>query len=354
MINRRFLRIFAGNLAITGLMFCFQGRAGENVLPPFTEVHSLLRSNLAGLSESELDRAAVQGLLDQLQSRIALLTNSPSETLDVPLVTKSAVLDGAFGFVRISKVAPALPGQVSRSYEQMSATNTVKGLILDLRFAGGHDYSAAARTADLFFKTERPLLRWGEETAQSTPKTAAIEVPVVILVNHSTEGAAEALAATLRQAEGALVIGSPTAGRAFLFKEYPLSNGQKLRVASGSIATGDGEVLPASGLAPDIRIAVDLEDEKAWFTDPYRVSAKPFAQSASPAADDLFSGQSTNRPRRRMNEAELVRMQREGIDLDSTALLSEASTPLGPVITDPALSRGLDLLKGLALAAKRR
>ena len=127
-----------------------------------------------------------------------------------------------------------------------------------------------------------------------------------------------------------------------------------MRIASGTIAVGDGAKLAESGIVPDIRIAVNAEDEKAYFEDPYKVLAKPFAQAAKPSTNDLASTQSTNRPRRRLNEAELVRMQRDGIDLEAERAPAATPQSSGPVINDPAVSRALDLLKGLALAAKRR
>ena len=54
-----------------------------------------------------------------------------------------------------------------------------------------------------------------------------------------------------------------------------------------------------------------------------------------------------------MNEAELVRMQREGLDLSRDATPS-ASEPPKPILQDPALARALDFLKGMAVAQSRR
>jgi hypothetical protein len=125
-------------------------------------------------------------------------------------------------------------------------------------------------------------------------------------------------------------------------------------VASGHVANGRGENLNENGIMPDIRIAVSFEDEKAYFEDPYKVLSKPFAQAARAGTNDLVSSQSTNRPRRRLNEAELVRMQREGLDFELDPLPSSSPQTSSPVVTDPAVSRALDLLKGLSLAAKRR
>ena len=63
----------------------------------------------------------------------------------------------------------------------------------------------------------------------------------------------------------------------------------------------------------------------------------------------------TNRPRRRINEAELVRMQREGESFDfslNSGRRDAGTSP--PSMQDPALSRALDLLKGLAVVQQFR
>jgi hypothetical protein len=326
-------------------------------VPAFADLYSLVRSNVVGLSEADLNRAAVQGLLAQLQSQITLVTNGAGATENsaVALLSKSGILDGAYAFLRVGRVGPGLATQFRAAYESLRATNKLRGMVVDLRFAVGQDYAAAAETADLFFKTEQPLLKWGDFTARSTAKNNAIELPTVVLINHYTSGAAEALAAALRQADGDVLIGSPTAGRAYLFREFPLSNGQGVRVASGAIYTGTGQELPRTGVAPDIRITLSLEEDKAYFEDPFRAPPRPFAQSGKPGPNDVSGVQSTNLPRRRLNEAELVRMQREGMDLDAEPPPTAGPVQTtGPVITDPTLSRGLDLLKGLALALKRR
>ena len=79
---------------------------------------------------------------------------------------------------------------------------------------------------------------------RSTAKTNAIELPLVILINRDTYGAAEALAAALRQAEGALIIGSPSAGRAYFFKDVRLSMVKPCASPAGTISAGNGDQMP--------------------------------------------------------------------------------------------------------------
>jgi hypothetical protein len=68
---------------------------------------------------------------------------------------------------------------------------------------------------------------------------------------------------------------------------------------------------------------------------------------------------STNRaPRRRLNEAELVRLSREGQLPDRenpfTNSPTRAAEPQPAVIQDPVLARAVDLLKGLAVVQQFR
>ena len=157
-----------------------------------------------------------------------------------------------------------------------------------------------------------------------------------------TRGSAEALAAVLRESGAGLVLGSPTAGAASIYKEFSLSNNTQLRIASSFVKLGSGTEL-SRPLAPDIALTVSLEDERAYMTNCY---------AALHRAPTVGDADSTNRSARRYNEAELVRQQREGeTDLDSAVSRqvpqhTETQTQL---IADPVLSRGLDLVKGLAV-----
>jgi hypothetical protein len=57
----------------------------------------------------------------------------------------------------------------------------------------------------------------------------------------------------------------------------------------------------------------------------------------------------------RFNEAELVREHREGRDRDTGETpRARAPEPERPVVSDPALARALDLLRGLAVVRQSK
>ncbi len=331
--------------------------AETNEPPHFQEIFRLLRAHLPDVSEEDLNRAAVQGLLAQFYPRVILVTNSsPDNALSKPtLVSKATVFDKSYGYLRVAHVADGLAEQLKSAYAKLSGTSKLKGLVLDLRFADGHDFSAAANAADRFLSKAQPLLSWEDDSTHSTAKADSIDIPVSVLINHQTVGAAEALAAVLREADGSVLIGMRTAGQAYVFKEFTLASGQRLRIATGQVQVGKGKSLSAKGVGPDIEVAVPSYDERAYFEDAFKLLARSLAQLKS--TSNPVSAGSTNPTARRFprSEAELVRIQREGRSSEDELTVGEL-TPSEersePLVRDPALARALDLLKGIAIVER--
>ncbi|MGA2556156.1 MAG: S41 family peptidase [Verrucomicrobiota bacterium] len=327
-----------------------------NEWPKFDEVYQLLRAHLNGASEAELNRAAVEGLLAQLKSG-AMLAGGGAAGEESPAPSalgKSMVYDDSYAYFRVLKVDTNLAGQLMGSYRQMAATNKskIKGVVLDLRFAGGTDYAAAAAAADCFLNADQPLLECRGVVSRSTKKDNAITVPLAALINAQTSEAAEGLAAVLRQTSTGLLLGSESAGRASVFQEFPLSQGGKLRIAVGEIKLGDGAVF-RGGIQPDIAVKTNPEEEKAYWEHPYQVAGGAGKTNATGTNVAAGSSPAEGGAFRRFNEAELVREQRDGADLEAAFGGGQAQTdPNIRIVRDPVLARALDLLKGLAVVQK--
>jgi hypothetical protein len=328
-----------------------QTKAEDAQAPDFKEVYDLVRAHLSGMSEGQLNRAAVSALVSGLAPRVSLVTNAAATRAagETPLVIKSSVFDGDILYVRVGRVGDGLAQAISAACGKPATTNKLKGVALDLRYAGGDDYEAAVAAVDLFVKKVQPLLNWGNGMVKSKEKSEAIGLPVAVLVNRQTAGAAEALAAALRETGAGLILGGKTAGQAMVAEEFSLKNGDRLRIRTAPVQLGDGSALSEQGLKPDIAVEVSSQDERAYYADAFKVAEKTNLL-ASTAGSGTGPGSGTNRVARRprFNEAELVRERREGVsEADMSAFL--APEPEKPFVRDPALARALDLLRGLAL-----
>ena len=122
-----------------------------------------------------------------------------------------------------------------------------------------------------------------------------------------------------------------------------------VRIADAPVKLGNGSVIAAKGVTPDILVTVTESDERDYMNDPYANLSRPVMQTNVMAS-------STNRaPRRaRLTEADLVRARREGVRLDEEPTSQREAEPEKPFIRDPALARAVDLLKGLAVVRRTR
>ena len=322
--------------------------SSTNELPKFDEVYQLLRGNLSGVSDGELNSAAVQGLLDHFQSSAMLVGNGAANIASTATpLDKALIYDDSYAYFRVAKVETNLAAELAASYADFAKTNKakIKGVIVDLRFASGADFAAAAAAADCFLGSDQPLLKVGGTVLRSTKKDNAISVPLTVLINSQTSEAAEGLAAIVRLTGAGLLLGSETAGHAGLFKDFPLAEGGDLRIASGQVELGDGTIFTGR-VKPDIAVNTKPEDEKAYWEHPYQMPTAAgmtnMAGASVPANGSVF---------RRYSEAELVREQRDGADLEADFAGAGGSQPAPEVkiLRDPALARALDLLKGLAV-----
>ena len=142
---------------LAGFLVAFTGQAGLRAeakadtrsTPDFKEVYDTVRDHAAGLTEAELNRAAVQGLIAELGPKVTLVTNGAASrrSAAVPLVSKSNVMEGDIAYVRIERVGDGLAKAVRDAWQTLDRTNKLQGVVLDLRYADGDDYAAAADTA---------------------------------------------------------------------------------------------------------------------------------------------------------------------------------------------------------------
>ena len=298
-----------------------------NTTPDFKEVYDLLRTNLPGATDETLNRAAVEGLLAQLHGKAMLASSGAEEATTNVVLSKAVILESNVVYLRASGVANGLADKLNTAYRALAASNKVVGVVLDLRFANGDDYAAVPETAKLF--TTKKI---------SSP----IGGPLVVLVNGETRGAAEVLATGLRESGAALIIGSTTAGEVKMFQEFPLKNGERLRIATTPATPGNTPAV--SHVQPDITVTINPDDERVYFADAYADLSKSAASTNFNAATNgLLSFID------RISEADLVREKLNDSGEHNGSMLPRRTVPQKPLIRDPALARALDLIKGLAV-----
>jgi carboxyl-terminal processing protease len=158
--------------------------------------------------------------------------------------------------VRIGHLAPAVLTALDRAWRELGG-GTLTSLVLDLRDNPGGDLDSLRSLAGRFFDGDAWIAvdRDGKQTPEPSARgdAVAFALPprVVVLVNEGTAGAAEMLAAGLRDHLGATLVGTHTFGRGTLQTVRPLTDGALVRLTTGHWLTPKGVEVDGVGLTPD-------------------------------------------------------------------------------------------------------
>ena len=205
-----------------GALFC-RAAAADSSLRETTEVISVLKSNYVDrdqLNDKLLNEATVDGLINALGHGVVLVsppapsTNAAkivaAEPHSSPDLARAEVIDPNIGYIRLSDVTSGTPAALDAQLKKFAEAK-VTGYVLDLRFADGTNYAAAAEVrAVLADGQELFTLKSSEKGTQIFRASSAVKsgpsggadltsAPLMLLVNGQTRGSAEALAGALRR-----------------------------------------------------------------------------------------------------------------------------------------------------------
>lgn len=179
-------------------------------------------------------------------------------------------LPAGMGYLRAAGLFEGAGAEIAAALERWQAADKF-GAILDLRGANGVAEGEIPAVAALFAPTGPVLYmladRLGNEIAavESGPAPKS-SLPLMVLVDEETSGAAERLAAVLAGGvQGAMIIGRETAGDPLIREPKKLSTGRYALLATRQLKTPDGMVYAGvGGVRPDVAITDSALDETVY------------------------------------------------------------------------------------------
>jgi len=306
----------------------------------------LLKSNFTNpqaLSDVELNRATVEGLITRLSHGVMLLPNRESAPREPAAPFYSEVLDGHVGYLRLGTLNPANLEAMDKALAGF-APKKVDATIVDLRASGSpDDFAVAAEFAKRFcpkgealFILRKPGAR--QDRVFTCDREPVFQGLITVLADGDTSGAAEALAGTLRVYEKGLVIGQTTAGRAVEYSDLPLPSGKILRVAVSEVVLPGDRLLFPDGIKPDLPVEMSMVDKRQIFQRTGEHGMGPFVYESE---------------RPHMNEAALIAGTNPELDAAEAAQRRRERAPEKAALHDVVLQRGLDLVTSLEVYQKR-
>src|SRR5436189_3034624 len=308
-------------------------------------VITLLKSNFTdpdAITDTELNRATVEGLLVRLPRGVMILPNKENPSGAALSVFYSEVIAGTVGYVRLGSLNNANLQTLDKNLSTFAGKN-VNALIVDLRASQAtDDLALAAEFAKRLCPKGKAILTLRKPARRqdrvfTSDRDPAFRGLVMVLADSDTSGVAEAIAAALRFYNKALVIGQATAGRAAEYSDLPLPNGKGLRLAVAEMVSPEGRSLFPEGVKPDLPVEMLLSEKRQIFQSSNEKGMGPFIYE-------------TGRPH--MSEAALLAGTNPELEAAEAAQQRRGRAPEKPPPHDPVLQRALDVVTSLEVYQK--
>lgn len=168
--------------------------------------------------------------------------------------------------------------------QQMQKTGKQK-ILLDLRDVSDGDIDSAVLLANAFLKSGTIATLQGQKYQQQTwtadPKNFLTDAPLMVLVNHSTSGPAEIVAAALKENDRAQLVGDRTFGSGAVQKQIPMPDGAVLFLSVAKYRGPDGKAIQDNAVTPNVEVAEN--NGFGLLSAPAKVATSPVTKPGEPA-----------------------------------------------------------------------
>jgi carboxyl-terminal processing protease len=216
-----------------------------------------IRNLLAGTPGSSVTVAVVRARRAGEAQKVVITR----EAVSIPAVSDRMMEDG-IGYVKAAALTRGKAQEMAakiRSLERAGA----KKIVLDLRGCAEGEENEGVAVANLFVNhgtiTYLQGQKYPREAFNAEPAKAVTALPVAVLVNKSTAGAAEIVAAAVLENARGDVVGGKTFGDGTVQKTIDLPDGGALILSVAKYYSPGGKAIQDNAVTPNVLVA-DADD----------------------------------------------------------------------------------------------
>lgn len=201
------------------------------------------------------------------------------EIVAIPPISDKMVQDG-IGYMRVDALTKGKAQEIAGKLKALQKSGAKK-LILDLRNCAEGDEPEGIAVANLFLNhgtiTYLQGQKYPREAFNADPSKDITSLPLVVLVNKGTAGAAEVVAAAVLENARGDVVGDKTFGDGAVQKVIELPDGSALILSVAKYYSPSGKAIQDSAVTPNVLVADSGDDGSALPDED---------ENATPAQDD--------------------------------------------------------------------
>lgn len=185
------------------------------------------------------------------------------DTVEVPSVEWD-MLSGDIAMIHLDSFAQRSADEMRQALTE-AQDEGARMVILDLRNNHGGLVNEAIGVASQFLPEGTAVFQEQDRDGNRMVSRArgsgvAQDIPLVVLINFNTASSAEIVSGALQDDGRARLIGVRTVGTGTVLTPYQLQGGAKLLLGTVQWLTPEGRVIRGEGIAPDIEIALPVEN----------------------------------------------------------------------------------------------
>src|SRR6202140_2758145 len=184
------------------------------------------------------------------------------DVISVPPVSDKMLEDG-IGYVKVDALTKGKAQEIAAKIKALEKSGAKK-LVLDLRNTSDGEQSEGVATANLFLNHGTIAYLQGQkyprEAFNADPAKAVTSLPVALLVNKGTAGAAEIVAATTLENPRGDVVGEKAFGEGSVPKIFDLRDGGALILSVAKYYSPSGKAIQETAVTPNVLVAADVEN----------------------------------------------------------------------------------------------
>ncbi len=235
-----------------------------------------IRAALSGTPGSTVNVSVVRARRAEPQKMVIT-----RDVISIPPVSDK-MLDDGIGYIKVDALTKGKAQDIAAKIKSLEKSGAKK-LILDLRNTSDGDESEGIATANLFLNhgtiTYLQGQKYPREAFNADPAKAITTLPVAVLVNKGTAGAAEIVAAALLENARADVVGDKTFGDGSVQKTIDLKDGGALILSVAKYYSPSGKAIEDTAVTPNVLVADDtdtaISDDDGAEATPAEPEAKP-------------------------------------------------------------------------------
>jgi carboxyl-terminal processing protease len=211
------------------------------------------------------------------------------DVVSIPPVSDK-MLEDSIGYIKVDALTKGKSQEIAGKIKSLERTGAKK-LVLDLRNTSDGEESEGIATANLFLNhgtiTYLQGQKFPREAFNADPAKAVTTLPVAVLVNKGTAGAAEIVAAALLENARGDVVGDKTFGDGSVQKTIDLPDGGALILSVAKYYSPSGKAIQETAVTPNVLVADDTDNAISDDDDAEPAAAEPEAKPKNTPDDQL-------------------------------------------------------------------